>query len=150
MVSSKFMKRIGGFILHAILLLVFLLWTVQAVFVIKGKLFQAEVFVLLGLLLLAVLGLVQYAQGNDAQVRVVYAIGLINILALSLLKWHFFYIPLIAAVAGLCISFVRDEEEEMMDTHDVVPEPEVTEVKTEKPAETQKPVKRKRGRPKKK
>ena len=142
------MKRIGGFVVHTLLLLVLLLWTVQAIFAIKGRLFQLEIVALLGLLALALLGMVQYAQGNDAQVRVVYAIGLANILALSLVKWQLFYIPLIAAAVGLGVSFARDECQEVpeVQVHEV--EPVVTEVKVE--SAPQKKAKRNRGRPKKK
>ena len=142
------MKRIGGFVVHTILLLVLLLWTVQAIFAIKGRLFQLEIVALLGLLALALLGMLQYAQGNDAQIRVVYAIGLANILALSLVKWQLFYIPFIAAAVGLGVSFARDECQEVpeVQVHEV--EPVVTEVKVE--SAPQKKTKRKRGRPKKK
>src|SRR3989344_8895222 len=104
------MKRTGGFVIHAVLLLVFLLASIQAVFSVRGKLLYVEIFVMLGLLLLAFLGMVQYTRGRDAQVRAVYAIGIVNALALSLLRWDFFFIPLIPAIVGLLVSFTKDEE----------------------------------------
>ena len=111
-----------------------------------------ELVALLGLLMLALLGMVQYAQGNDAQVRVVYAIGLANILALSLVRWQPFYIPFIAAVIGLFVSFARNEREEH-----VVPDVRVREVTAQKEikktkvedVEEKPQTKRKRGRPRK-
>ncbi|MBS3139212.1 hypothetical protein J4207_05915 [Candidatus Woesearchaeota archaeon] len=141
------MKRTGGFVIHAILLLIFLLGTVQAVFAVKGKLLYVEVFILLGLIALAFLGMVQYTRGNDAQVRAVYAIGLVNILALSLLKWQLFFIPLVPALIGLGVSFAKDEVEHVPVVEPKIKEPEV---KIETVEEKPKPAKRKRGRPKKK
>ena len=143
--SLKFMKRNGGFVIHAILLLIFLLGTVQAVFAVKGKLLYVELFILLGLIALAFLGMVQYTRGNDAQVRAVYAIGLVNILALSLLKWQLFLIPLIPALIGLGVSFAKDEVQHVPAVKPEVKEPEVKVETVE-----EKPKKRKRGRPKKK
>ena len=157
MVSADFMKRIGGFVAHLFVLLVLFLWTVQAIFTTlfgKGKLFWLEMIALAGMLVLAVLSMAVFTRGNRAGVRAVYVIGLINILALSLLKWQLFFIPLIAAIVGIAVSFSCSSSCAR------APEVKVTEVMTKKSeakleqpvAQTTNPARgrpRKRGRPKK-
>src|SRR3989344_1561036 len=135
------MKRIGGFVVHLFVLLVFFLWTLQAVFMLRGRLFQLEIIAVVGLLVLAVLGMTRLTQGSAAGVRAVYGIGLVNIIALSLVKLQLFFIPLIAAVVGIAASFGSNGET----GGETRQEPEkVKEEAKEVPAEIK--PKRKRGR----
>jgi uncharacterized membrane protein len=110
-------KRIGGFVIHVVILLIFFLWVVDALFLFRGKLFQLELIAFFGLVTLSVLGMMNYLHKQPELLRATYGIGLLNTLALSVIAWDLLVVSLIASVGGLFFSFRQQRKPEQWGSH---------------------------------
>ncbi|HLD33764.1 MAG TPA: hypothetical protein VJB66_03485 [Candidatus Nanoarchaeia archaeon] len=129
-------ERIIGFVAHIFFLLLFFLWTMNALFLLEGMLLYVEIIVFCGLLASAAIGISTYLRNkNYVPLRIVYILGLLSTAVLSYLVGEYLWYTAAAAVAGLFASAYERQERARKAVSDVL----VTEIPTEK----QKSIRRK-------
>lgn len=110
------MKGRGAwFILHVILVLGLLLFTLMSIFNLGGYLFWLEVLAVFGLLLIGGLAVVRYVESGERRLLLwMYIVGGLNVLVVTSLSGKLSWQALILAVVGAILAFpyARQREEE--------------------------------------
>ncbi|MBI4153350.1 hypothetical protein HY497_02405 [Candidatus Woesearchaeota archaeon] len=101
--------RIGGFVLHILLLLVLFLAMIDNIFLFGGKIFLMEVAIIAGLVVIAAMGVGAYARQGSRALLFAYGAILLNVIVLSSIAAEFFWLALALAAAGTVASLGRQE-----------------------------------------
>jgi hypothetical protein len=101
------MKGRGAwFVLHVLLILGLLIFTLKGIFALRGYLFWTEILALLGLLVIGSLALMRYVdQGVRRLLFLLYIVGGLNVLVMTSLTGRLSWQALIIALVGAILSF---------------------------------------------
>jgi cation transport ATPase len=98
---------LGGFILHIVVLLLMFLSFVRIVFELSGTMLRLELLIVLGLLLLAVIGMWWYTSyGRSSALMFVYAVSVLNVIVLFVSVGRLEVMPLVLGAVGVFLSMV--------------------------------------------
>lgn len=128
--------KVGGFLVHLILLFVLLLNLIFVVFNFGGKMFIGEFLVLLFLILVALVGMgMKLASGSNSGMFLFYGLNLINFLFIWGMTKRIVWLGLLMAVIGFLIGLVthkkKDWDDDFEDDFKVEEVEPVKSVKTE-------------------
>ena len=126
--SCGMRAQIGGFVLHVLLLLVLFLDVIDNIFLFGGKIFWIEIAIITGLVVMAAIGIREYARQGSRALLFVYGAMLLNVIVLSSIAVEFFWLSLVFAAAGTAVSLRKRKKKRR---HDDFSDVRVEEVKPE-------------------